>query len=91
MSRRQSVILSFANSNRSGFGFDLLGQTLEFLGAHDERSEVETESELNLPSPALSRVALAVRAVAANDQSGVHQHRKHAASRSRRHAVRPEA
>ena len=68
MSRRHSVIrsrtsLSARSSARS------LPPGLEFLGARDERREIEAEGELDLPAPALSRIALAVRAVAANDEA----------------------
>ena len=89
MSRRQSVILSFASLTARASASISCRQALELLGAHDQRREVETEGELDLPSPALSRVALAIRAVAPNDQPCVHQRRKLPPQGRCRHAVRP--
>lgn len=42
------------------------------------------------PPPTLPRVALPVRAIATDDQAGVHEHREMPSQRCRRHAVRPE-
>lgn len=78
-------------AQRPGFGLDLGRQRFEFFRADDERRQVEPEGELDLPAPALAGVALAVGAVAPDDQAGVDQRRQMAPERRHRHAVRPQA
>ena len=67
--------------------FNFGGQGLEFLGADNERRQVEAKRVPGVPSPALPRVALAVRAVSADYQSGINQDREVPAQRRGRHAV----
>src|SRR5271166_2088841 len=63
------------------------GQGLEFLGTDNERRQVEAKRVPGFPSPALPRVALAVRAVSADYQSGIDQDREMPAQGRSRHAV----
>ena len=67
MSRRQRVILSFA-SRTARVRLRSLGHPFEFFGARREWGKVEAESELDFPSPALSGVSLAIRAIPPNDE-----------------------
>ena len=62
-------------------------QVFELLGACDDRRQIEAIGLLHLPSPALARIALAVWAVAANDQPAVDQDGQMAAQRGWRHAI----
>ena len=80
----------FDQPQSSCFRLDLVRQRFEFFRPHHERGQVEAEGELDLPSPALAGVALAVGAVAPDDQPCVDQSRQMAPERRHRHAMRPQ-
>ena len=73
--------------HRPVLGPHLFGEVFDFVGARDERHEVEAEGVLDrapLPSPG---EAFAVRRVAPDDQPGVDETGEMPAQRRRRHAM----
>ena len=61
---------------RSVVGADPLGGRLELVSAGQQRRQREAKCLLDIPSPALARVTLAVRAVPTDDQPAVHKSRQ---------------
>ncbi len=64
-------------------------ERLVLLGASHHRSQVKAVGLLDLSSPPFARIALAVRAVPANDQTAVDQDGEMPAQCRRRHPVGP--
>ena len=87
MSRRQSVMRSRTSLKRALLRPHVLGPGLELLGARHQRAEIETERHFDRPAPPFAGEALAVRAVAPNDEAAIDQGRQMPPQRRRRHAV----
>ena len=91
MSRRQMVMRSRDELQGALFGANLFGPNFEFLRACDEWAKVEAKGHLDIATPSLARVALAVGAVAPHDQAAIDEDGEMAPQRRRRHAMRPQA
>ena len=65
----------------------VFGQGVELLGARHQRAEFETERHFDGTAPPFTGEALAIRAVAPNDEATVDQGRQMPPQRRRRHAV----